>query len=180
LGYHARWLAVRNVDLSTCLSTIGLRQEAILEGPVVDPGWYSLEMPGGWRVVIGDGLHHPGLIEEACAKELSKGTQAVHFETSDAAMFASLVMYGDQQELWSIVHDGSNGNGEPVVTGDPPPIIGEILDKCRAEKATGASNVDYLYEAAPEIAKALTGFRHDQTLGDGEHLPILVLEAADV
>ncbi len=43
------------------------------------------------------------------------------------------------------------------------------------EQRKAGKQVDYLYDAAPQIGLGLTGFRHDQTLSSGEHLPILLL-----
>ena len=44
-----------------------------------------------------------------------------------------------------------------------------------AQRAAKDPRVDHLYEAAPKIGLALTGFRHDETLGNGVYLPIHIL-----
>lgn len=176
MGYRARWLAVKNADPAEVLSTIGLRQDSESAEAIYDPGLYAVSMPGGWLVVIGDGWDFMNTVQEEHARALSKGTEALHFYCDDTSMGALLKAFCDGKEVWSLEHDGSNGPGTPVVTGKAPAVVGEIIAKCQAEqRASGRKDVDYVYDAAPEIGRVLTGFRHDQTLGNGEHLPILVL-----
>lgn len=176
MGYRCGWLAVKNRDLDQVLPTIGLTKEIESHEAIYDPGHYAVTMPGGWLVVIGDGSDAMHTVEPSHARTLSQGTEALHFMCNDTSMGAVLTAFRDGKELWSLEHDGSNGPGTPVVTGQAPPLVAQVIARCEAEQqAAGKRNVDYLYDAAPEIGRELTGFRHDQTLGQGEHLPIHVL-----
>lgn len=167
---------MKNVELRSALDVFGLRQESTSDEAVYDPGLYAVALPGGWLVVIGDGWDSMEAVTEAHARVLSKGTDALHFFCDDTSMCASLVAYGDGKTVWTLEHDGSNGPGTPAVSGTPPPLVGEIVVRLQKEQAdSGRKDVDYVYDAAPEIGLALTGFRHDQTLGNGDVLPILVL-----
>ena len=177
MGYRAGWLAVKNADLDVALSTIGLKQEGESNEAIYDPGHYAVQMPGGWLVVIGDGSDALDTVKPEHARALSKGTDALHFMCSDTSMYAVITAFRDGKKIWSLEHDGSNGVGAPVVAGNAPPLVGEIIAKCQAEQDAADEKVDHLSEAAPEIGRLLTGFRHDQTLGDGEHVPIFVLTA---
>jgi hypothetical protein len=176
MGYRAGWLAVKNADLTKVLRTIGLTKESESDEAIYEPGHYAVAMSGGWLVVIGSGSDQMNTVEPEHARLLSKGTEALHFMCSDTVMVAAITAFRDGKEVWSLVHDGSNGSAMPDVAGNAPPMVAEVIAQCLAEqKASGEKNVDYLYEAAPEIGRLLTGFRHDQTLGDREHLPIFVL-----
>lgn len=176
MGYRARWLAVKNAEVATCLATTGLRQKASVEGEVCDPGLYCVQLPAGWRVVMGDGWDFMDLVDAGHAKQLSKGTDALFLSTDDTSMCARLAWLRDGQESWALEYDGSNGRSEPVVTGAPPPPVAQVIDACRARQAGAAPDVDVMYEVVPEVAKALTGFRHDETLAEGQCGPGLVLE----
>lgn len=177
MGYRCRWLAVKNVELSAALEAVGLRQESASNEAVYDPGLYAVALPGGWLVVIGDGWDFMDMVHEADARGLSKGTESLHFYCDDTSMGASLVAYRDGTRVWTLEHDGSKGRGTSVVSGTPPPIAGEIVARLQErQRESGDKDVDYVYDAAPEIGLALTGFRHDQTLGNGGILPILVLQ----
>lgn len=176
MGYRNGWLAVKNVNLDAVLAAIGLKRESESKEAIYDPGHYAVAMPGGWMVVIGDGTDAMETVKPEHARALSKGTEALHFTCNDTAMCAAITAYQNGKEVWSLEHDGSNGVGTPVVTGNAPAIVSETIARCQAEQdESGDESVDCLYEAAPEIGLALTGFRHDQTLGDGDHLPIFVL-----
>ena len=179
MGYRARWLAVKNADPAQVLRTIGLVQDSASSEAIYDPGHYALAMPGGWFVVIGDGADFMDTVEEEHARALSIGTESLHFSCDDTSMGALLKVFREGKEVWAVEYDGSNGPGTPVVTGTPPAVVGETIAKCRAaQHASGRKDVDHVYDAAAELGQVLTGFRHDQTLGDGEHLPILVLRPA--
>ena len=179
MGYRARWLAVKNVELPAALRTVGLRQESEEHGEVDDPGHYALKLPDAWLVVIGDGWDAMETVQPAHAFALSIGTEALHFYCDDTPMCASLRMYRDGMELWSLEHDCSNGPGAPVVSGAPPAIVAEVIARLRKKQdESGDSDVDHLYDAAPEIALALVGFRHDQTLSEGKRSPVFVLAPA--
>jgi hypothetical protein len=176
MGYRARWLAVKNGELASVLKTVELRQEKSMNEAVNDPGHYSVMMPGGWLVVIGDGYESMDSIRAEHARTLSAHTEAIHFYCDDTPMCASIATYRDGKELWSLEYDGSDGIATPTVTGTPPAMVIEIVRQCQnAQRDSGEDDVDHIYEAAPKIGLELTGFRHDTTLADGEHLPILVL-----
>lgn len=179
MGYRARWLAVKNADPAQVLRTIGLVQDSASSEAIYDPGHYALAMPGGWFVVIGDGGDFMDTVEEEHARALSTGTESLHFSCDDTSMGALLKGFRGGREVWALEHDGSNGPGTTVVTGSAPAVVGEIIAKCKAaQHASGRNDVDFVYDAAAELGQVLTGFRHDQTLGDGESLPILVLRPA--
>lgn len=175
MGYRARWLAVKNVGLADLLAETGLRIESKIDEAVYDPGLYAVNLPGGWLVVMGDGWDWMDSIQPAQARALSKGTEALHFYTDDEPMNASLAAFRDGAKVWSLEHDRSKQERSPVITGSPPPLVATIVADLERQQAAAGDDCELLYDAAPEIAKALVGFRHDQTLADGAVLPIFVL-----
>lgn len=179
MGYRARWLAVKNGDLGAALQAVRLRKESESHEAVYDPGHFALNMPGGWLVVIGDGHGAMDAVQPAHAQALSAGTEALHFYCDDTPMCASLAAYRDGKETWRLEHGGATGVRAPTISGAPPPLVAEVVERLQTkQRESGADDVDYLYEAAPEIGRALTGFRHDQTLPQGTVLPIVVLGEA--
>ncbi len=175
MGYRASWLAVKAGDLATVLDVVALSQKQELHEEVYDPGHYALKLEQWW-IVIGDGSEAMHTMEEAHAKALSTGTEALFFTCNDTSMCARLVAFSGGKESWALDYDGSNGPGKNVVSGKPPAVVTQAIAKAEEEQRKAGKDVDYAYDAAPEIGLALTGFRHDQTLSSGEHLPIFVLQ----
>lgn len=174
MGFRASWLAVKTDDLAAVLGVVGLRQEHELHEAVYDTGHYALKL-ASWWVVIGDGSEAMHTVQEHHAPELSAGTEALYFTCNDTSMCARLVAFQDGQETWALDYDGSNGPGKNELSGAPPALVAKAIALAQEEQDKAGRQVDHLYDAAPEIGLALTGFRHDQTLGSGKHLPILVL-----
>jgi hypothetical protein len=167
MGYRSRWMAVKKGNLALLLQAVGLRIESESLGPVYDPGHYAVNLPDGWLVVIGDGWDALETVQPAHARALSAGTEALHFYSDDTPMCASLRAYRDGREVWSLEHDGSIRPHATTVKGTPPSLVAEVMARLREkQEESGNDDVDYLYEAAPETALALVGFRHDRTLAE--------------
>lgn len=176
MGFRASWVAAKNVDLEAALAVVGLREEERLDEEVCDPGQYAVQMPDGWLVVIGDGSEFMDTVKPRHARELSRGTEALHFTCNDTTMCATLSAWKDGREVWGLEYVGVDGIATPSVSGTPPEIVGEVLARCASRQAEAGSNgPDYQYEAAAELGLALVGFRHDQTLFNADVLPISVL-----
>lgn len=173
MGYRSRWMAVKGLELDVALSALGLRVLSVSSEEIEDIGHYALHMPTGWLIVIGDGLDEMETVQPEHVKRLSVGTEALHFYCDDTPMSASLIYFQNGNEIWSLVHDLPH----PIVAGTPSALVKEIVAKLELEQhEAGDDGCDYVYDAAPEIGKAITGFRHDQTLAEGEFLPVYVLE----
>jgi hypothetical protein len=187
-------VALKDTDLLAALRLLGLREESLSQEPVYDTGHFAVSLPGGWLGVIGDGFEAMDTVQPSHARQLSVAGEALHFYCDDAAMCATLAAYRDGEEVWALRHDGSEGRGRPEISGAPPAIVGEIVRRLEAEQSAEASadvdesgdvgegddddesgEVDYLYDAPAEVALALIGFRHDQTLAAGAVLPISIL-----
>ncbi len=175
MGYRASWVAVKDVSLPTMLEVIGANDTGETIESADDPGLYAMALHGGFRVVIGDGRKAMRVVKERHAKALSVGSEALFFSCDDTTMCATLVRFANGREAWRLEHDGSNGPTRPTVTGEAPALVHQVIAQCEAKQA-GKRDVDHLYDAAPRIGLTLVGFRHDQTLQDGE-APVTVLDA---
>lgn len=177
MGYRARWVAVKDAALAPVLKAIGLREESQSDEEIYDPGIYAVTMPGGWLVVMGDGWDFMHIVEESHAKVLSKGAEAIHFYCDDTSMTATMTAFANGTKTWGLEYEPRHLK----ISGKPPAIVEEVVARVceEQEKEDAKTNekypVDHVYDAAPQIGLALTGFRHDQTLGSGDVLPILIL-----
>ncbi len=174
MGFRCRWLATRGRDREDVLDRLKLKMVGELVEEVYDTGLYALEVDD-WLVVIGDGSDHLERVRRAEAARLSEGGDVIYLSTDDAAMTFELTMFREREQLWSITYDGRDGVASPTFDGAVPwgarTLLGK-LEKAQAESGGPKSGVDRIYELAPTYAMEVVGFRHDESLGSGEHVPI--------
>lgn len=180
MGFRCRWLATRGRDPADVLERLKFKVVGELVEEVYDTGLYALEVDD-WVVVIGDGTGHLDQVKRAEAARLSEGGDVVYLTTDDAAMAFELAMFRERELLWSIAYDGHDGVTAPTFTGAVPwaarVLLGK-LEKAQAEAGGPKAESDHIYELAPIYAMELVGFRHDVSLGSGEHVPIWQLAPA--
>ena len=174
MGLRCRWLATRGRERDDVLEALRFRVVGELIEAVYDTGLYALEVDDWW-VVIGDGFDHLDKVKRAAASALSAGGDVVYMYTDDAAMAFELTLFSGRKELWSIVYDGADGVTTPRFQGAVPWAARTLLGTLEKEQAKAGgpkAGVDHIYELAPMFARELVGFRHDESLGSGDHVPV--------
>lgn len=174
MGFRCRWLATRGRTRDDVLERLRFKVVAELVEEVYDTGLYALEVED-WLVVIGDGSDHLDKVKRADAARLSDGGDVLYLATDDAAMAFELVEFRGGGELWSIAYDGSDGVTTPTFAGAIPWRVRTLLAQLEKEQAKAGgpkAEVDHIYELAPTYAMEVVGFRHDASLGGGDHVPI--------
>lgn len=174
MGFRCRWLATRRRDRGEVLGRLRFKIVEELVEEVYDTGLYALEVDD-WLVVIGDGFAHLDKVKRAEAARLSAGGEVLYLYTDDATMTFELVMFSAGKELWSIAYDGRDGVVAPTFAGAVPwrarAILG-ALEKEQAKLGGPKAELDRIYELAPTFAMEIVGFRHDESLGSGDHVPV--------
>lgn len=168
MGYRCRWLATKGQDRASVLKRLGLTVAREWTEAVHDTGLYAVEI-GEWLVVIGDGWDHMDTVQRREALRLSDRGEVLFLYTDDTPMDAEIVCFAERLEVWSMTYASGN---EPELAGKVPAAARKLLDAARRQQE---KDVDYVYGVIAELGETLTGFRHDRTLGDGEHLPIYEL-----
>ncbi len=179
MGFRCRWLATRGRDRDEVLGRLQFTITAEIIEPIYDPGLYALEVDE-WLVVIGDGYDHVTTVKRAQAAKLSDAGEVVYLYTDDSAMAFELAMFSGGKPLWSIAYDGSDGVVAPTFEGEVPHAARVLLARLEKEQAKAGgpkAEVDHIYELAPTYAEQLVGFRHDESLGSGDHVPSWQLAA---
>jgi hypothetical protein len=174
MGFRCRWLATRNRDRDDVLDRLRFKVVGELIEEVYDSGLYALEVED-WLVVIGDGFDHLDKVKRAAAARLSEGGDVLYLYLDDAAMAFELAMFGGGTELWSIAYDGRDGVTAPTFTGAIPWRVRTLLAQLEKEQVRAGgpkAEIDHIYALAPSYAMEVVGFRHDETLASGEHVPI--------
>ena len=141
---------------------------------VYDTGLYALDVDE-WLVVIGDGFDYWNEVKRAQAAKLSAGGEVIYLSTDDSAMAFELARFADGAEAWSVAYDGSDGVTEPTFEGAVPWAARVLLGKLQKDQANAGgpkAEIDHIYELAATFGMSLVGFRHDESLGSGDHVPI--------
>ena len=181
MGYRCRWLATQGRDRDEVLARLKLKVIAEIDEPVYDTGLYALEVDD-WLVVIGDGFDHMSEVKRAQAAKLSEGGDVVFLYTDDSAMAFELVVFRGGTELWAVAYDGGDGVTTPAFEGKVPLEVRAWharLEKQQAEAGGPKAGVDHIYELAAAYGEKLVGFRHDESLGSGDHVPIWQLKTSN-
>lgn len=174
MGYRCRWIATRNRDRDDVLGRLQFKIIAEIAEEVFDTGLYALEVED-WLVVIGDGRDYMDKVKRAAAAKLSLGGEVLYLYTDETPMAFELAMFSEGSELWRITYDGEDGVVAPTFEGAVPwrarTLLAE-LEKAQAKAGGPKADVDHIYELAAAYAMELVGFRHDETLASGEHVPV--------
>jgi len=99
--------------------------------------------------------------------KLSGLGQVVYCFVQDHVMFSRASGWRNRDEIWSVVHDCEKGRYHLKIDGIAPLPLEEIHRRLVAEQeeADGEkSDVDFIHDVPAKLAKALTGFPHDQDM----------------
>jgi hypothetical protein len=161
MGWSLSWAAVKGGDVQTVCSLLGLRQtgqrERITKSKIA-----GTALPVGWYVVVFNRTE----IKDSILEKLSQAGEVIGCFVEDHVMFSSAAGWKDGKQVWRAFHKGEEGDVLHLETsGQLPPEFEDIRKKVFAEQEqenAGHKEVDYVFELPAELAKKLTGFRHDQ------------------
>lgn len=176
MGYSLSWAALKHGTLETICAACNLRptgaREEIPESNVV-----AAEISNGWHLV----LYNRCEVNDHVLAKLSAVGEVVSCFVEDHVMFSSASGWACGKQVWRVLHDCEKGRYHLEIAGAPPAGLANI-QKQLTEKQDAAggekADVDYIYEIPAELAKALTGFRHDEDIKGPEEGAYRVLEAA--
>jgi hypothetical protein len=174
MGYSLSWAAIRGGNPEAIHSLLGLRAidvweeipESKIVGASLPTGWYLVSFK---RKELGDRI----------LRKLSGMAEVVYCFVEDHVMFSKASAWKDGKFLWSVTHDCEKGRYHLEIKGDAPPSLKGIHAKLISmQDAAGEeeADVDYIYDAPADLAKDLTGFRHDQDTPAMNENPFQVLE----
>jgi len=106
-------------------------------------------------------------LDDALLKKVSSAGELVYCYVEEHVMYSSAASWKDGKQIWSVIHDAQNGIRHLDVSGDVPKVLAVIAEKLNAEQDAYSDKkpeVDYIFDIPVELAKELTGFRHDQDM----------------
>ncbi len=172
MGYSISWLAIRGEDVNTVHSQLGVsgsgEYEEVPESPLL-----GAELPGGWYLVFANRCDYP---DDAPLASLSRNGELITCSVEEHVMCSSASGWSNGVPAWSVVHDSQRGLQHLDAQGDLPPVFAAVRDRLSASQSQ-RGDADYIFDVPVEVAKAITGFRHDdceptyqfeKLLGSGE------------
>ncbi len=173
MGYSLCWAAVRGKARETVLAELELHstgaREAIPDSPLV-----GAQLPDGWYLVLSN--QDARFTDEETLQRLSAKSELVTCFVEEHVMCSSASGWNDGRKVWSLLHDAQQSVEHLENTGDPPASLASIRDRLRAEqeRAGGTkADVDCFFDVPVEVAKAVTGFSHNEGL-EGDAFEVLV------
>jgi hypothetical protein len=177
MGYSLGWLAVRGSASDSLLRVLGMRgtgtREELPEAEMV-----GAALPAGWYVVIVQGGEH--LLDDKLMQQVSLDCEAVACFLEEHVMYCAATAWSSGHQLWWVGHDSDKGITHLQVKGTPPASFPDIRADLEAKQRTAGgadAGVDYICDIPLEVAKAVTGFRHDQDVEGTDGAPFEVLVA---
>lgn len=178
MGFSITWAAARGkswervlVDLN--LESTGEWQESP-DSPIA-----GAQIPGGWYGVTFNG-GDVDLSEDGVLQRLATGAEVVTCTVDERVKCSAASGWKNGQEIWSVVRDPDKHPDEVVATGKLPRTYTTVVKELRAQQQAEAgmdSRTDYLFETPVELAKALTGYRHDRAIPGltGSQFEVLII-----
>ncbi len=162
MGFSISWLAVRGKSPAQVRKEFGAvptgEFEEIPESPVV-----SATLENGWYLVfVNDRRETPDHV----LAQLSKSAELVTCGVEEHVMWAYARRWKDGKEIWHVERDAQQGPDHLEARGNLPTVF-ESLRSDFTRKHAELGDADYLFEIPVELAKAITGFRHDVDPSNG-------------
>jgi hypothetical protein len=176
MGYSVSWFAVSGKEPQLVLDELGLSStrevEEVPDAPVV-----CAHLPAGWFLVFVN--QGPLAFMEGPVATLSAGCTVVFCQVEERAMFSSAACYVNGERTWHVAHDSEKGRYHLESQGEPPPELDAIFRSMKAEQDQAGgekADVDCIHDVPIELAKAITGFRHDEDIAGADAEPFQILE----
>lgn len=98
-------------------------------------------------------------------RALSAGADLLVCQIHEGCMWSQAGGWRDGEQVWSIEHVSEHGLHHLNVVGAPPPQMAGIREAREARQAAerpGPFGVDHIFDIAPTLYAALTGYRYDR------------------
>jgi hypothetical protein len=162
MGWSLSWAALKDGNLQTACAALGLRptgkREETAESKIV-----GAQLPTGWYVI----QFNRSELKDRVLARLSRSGETVCCFVEDHVMVSWASGWREGKKIWSVTHDCEKGLFHLDVKGEAPAEVKGIAERLIAEQhADGGekADVDHVYDVPADLAKELTGYRHDHDM----------------
>jgi hypothetical protein len=133
------------------------RSEEVPESP-----YNAASLESGWELLWMERCDHE-FIGEDWLRRLSAGCEVVAVSVEEHVMASVAEGWKDGRRLWRLVHESEQGQDHLEVAGTPPvdhrALMANALEMKRKQ---GSDAADHVFDVPLNVAKTLTGFKHDE------------------
>ncbi|GMV80874.1 MAG: hypothetical protein AMXMBFR7_20580 [Planctomycetota bacterium] len=166
MGYNIYWLGVRGKANDVVLSELGFCGTGKFEES--PEGKYSaVLLSTGWYVIFANETgYYPSLSD---LNQLSQNAEVLLCQIMEGSMYSEASHWRLGTMVWNVTHDSSRGLKHLHVRGEPPAAYHKIRESLLQKQDMDTSTyqgmgVDYIFDVPIELARAITGFRHDEDI----------------
>ena len=163
MGVSLSWVGIQAMSADEVHAKLGLTGTGAI-GDFYDFPLGGLMLPSGWYLLAAKRCDHV-ILSDRFLREVSAGSTIVACSIEEHVMYQSAAFWDGGREIWSVQHRGGDCEiMDLVVKGSPPDTLRELHARHLAEQeAEGGADadVDYIAEIPLELARSITGFKHD-------------------
>lgn len=143
-------------------AALGVAIGAVQPGEPARGWWIARLHPSGWSVLWAEETGFGARVRPQVAL-LSQTVPVIHCEINETVMWSAAEAWSGGVPEWKVSHLGCDGDlFDLTVSGTPPPALGPIRAEHEARQRD-VDDCDHMFEIPLELARCLTGFRHDET-----------------
>lgn len=176
MGFSISWFAIQGQDPATIRQELGLHATGQFDEV---PDWpiCGAQLPTGWYLIFNNCFDHL----DARWNHLSAESELIACQVEEHVMVSEAIGWSRGQEVWSIKHYSQRPEGiyHLETTGILPAVYVSVHDRLMAEQDRSGgrkSDVDYVFDIPLEVARAITGFKHDEDTAGAVENPFERLE----
>lgn len=158
MGYSISWLAVHGKDAGAVKRELGLKgtgqYEEVPESPLL-----GAQLPGNWYLIFANRCDYA---DDTPLATLSQKCAVITCTVEEHIMFSSASSWRDGRLIWRIDHNAEEALEHLDAEGDLPEVFASLRERLSAKQAQNV-DADYSFDVPVEVAKAITGFRHDES-----------------
>jgi hypothetical protein len=179
------WIAVKGTPQERLRTVLGLKPTG-RSSPGFDWEFGGASLANDWQLIVHGFENETGGFSEAELRDLSAHGSLVLCVVDEYSLCSRTSGWTRGREAWGVTHDGTDPSGVHLaVTGELPPAYETIrariyeekndADRAAEQGADGGHGleVDLIFEIPSDLARELTGFRHDDP--ETERPPLEVL-----
>ncbi len=161
MGFSIAWISVKGQPKEFVLEQMGLRPTGNFDETFNGPT-DGVPLPGGWYTVIGQGCDY-AFKQMQAIRRISQVADIVIVGVEEHVMSAYAEYWSNGKQMWWLCHNASDGPNHLDTSGQLPPEFTAVRSELE-EKQQSEGDADYIFDIPVELAKRITGFRHDEDL----------------
>jgi hypothetical protein len=157
MGFRIAWVAVRSLSDDQVFERLGLWDTGE-PGPVPLSPCSAAALDGGWTLVWIPSSDFPSFFDFS---RLSHNAEVVLCRVNETIMLSAAEAWNDGHRAWLIEHNSAVNVRHLHAEGNAPAAFIKIRDETLIKQDESQHDANYAFDIPIELARMLTGFRHD-------------------